>query len=188
MHKQPCRTENAWQTQSGQNSILFQVIIYLLLMTQVVDFLLHFLDKHNIKHNFYFCGRGVVKSPFVLWQASSLLICHTLLAALILNWLLIIWPRFTWTVLTLTNRSSKPLWTVLSLNKGTKPIWPVLNLNRGGEPPWTVLRFRYIMCDIYWVYGSEGDILWILHRIPNHNSLLQSLNKNLQAKIFSVRQ
>jgi hypothetical protein len=42
-----------------KTSISLTLYKYKKLMTQVVDFLLHFLDKHNIKHKFYFCGRGV---------------------------------------------------------------------------------------------------------------------------------
>ena len=41
------------------------------LMTQVVDFFLHFLDKHNIKHDYlFFVGEGfrVVKTPFTVYD------------------------------------------------------------------------------------------------------------------------
>ena len=41
------------------------------LMTQVVDFSLHFLDKHNIKHDYLFFvgeGFGVVKTPFTVYD------------------------------------------------------------------------------------------------------------------------
>jgi hypothetical protein len=162
-------------------------------MTQLVDFLLHFLGKHNIKHNFYFVGEGFwfVKSPFVLWQASSLLICHILLAALFLNGLLIIWPTFTWTVLTwptgarnpsmdspytLTNRSSKPLWTVLNLAKSTKPMWPFLNLNMGLNPHGQSLDLD-ILCVTY-IESMVLKLTFYGDFIPNHNFLFISFHGN----------
>jgi hypothetical protein len=122
-------------------------------MTQVVDFLLHFLDKHNIKHIFYFCGRGVLGCEGPICVMTSIIPTYmsypisctdSELAAHNLTKIHLDSPYPDE-----LERNLKHLWTVLNLTTGTKPIWSVVNLNMGGKPPWTVLRLRYIMCDIY---------------------------------------
>jgi hypothetical protein len=80
----------------------------------------------------------------------------------------------------------KYLWTVFNQTTGTKPIWPVLNLNMGGNPHGQSLDLD-ILCPTY-IESMGLKLTFYGDFILNHNSLFQSLNRNLQAKIFSVQQ
>ena len=81
------------------------------LMTQVVDFFLHFLDKHNIKHDYLFLWeRGSGLWRLHLQYMTSIMPTHFShpISCTDSELALIIWPRFTWTVLTWPTGARNP--------------------------------------------------------------------------------
>jgi hypothetical protein len=107
--------------------------------------------QHDIKHTFLLCGRGVLGCEESICVMTSIIPTHMShpISCTDSELALIIWPRFTWTVLTWPTGKRKPQyghslpWPIGAQNpygqsltwpKALNPIWPVLNLNMGGNP------------------------------------------------------